>query len=75
MLTFLLFLLNFFFAKVTSPLETKKELTESLVFFFLWRGWLVKLVVFSKNGIFWNYLESNVHPHTIYGAPINALEA
>jgi len=29
----LLFLLNFFFAKVTSPLETKKELTESLVFF------------------------------------------
>ena len=59
---------------MTSPLETKKELTESLVFFSV--ALLAREIgCFFKNGNFWNFLGLNVHPHTIYGAPINALEA
>ena len=60
---------------MTSPLETKKELTESLVFFSV--APLAREIgcFFEK----WHFLEIlgglNVHPHTIYGAPINTLEA
>jgi hypothetical protein len=71
----LLFLLNFFFAKVTSPLETKKELTESLVFFSVARLDREIGCFFQKMAFFGIFGGLNVHPHTIYGAPINALEA